>query len=251
MPENEDDTTTAVEDTATTEGQEPDDTTATDTTEDTTDTGDAVDQDDDTADVETLRATIARLRKENAKARTGAKEAAAKKARDEALAEAQANLDKALAAKDGEWKTKVAKALGLVEDEPELTPEQVAEKITAERDEAKQQAEARAAEYTELLREVAVQDAANAHDADPGRLLDSRRFMAEIAKLDPSDRGAFRAAVMDAVKTAVEDDTSLKATQRPTPPAASGGTTVAGTKPRDIDDMSIEDMVAAGFTKRR
>lgn len=176
---------------------------------------------------------------------------AAEEARRATAAEAEQRLTEQLAAKDKEWRDRAAKALGLVEDEPELTPEQVAERITAERDQARKDAEARGSELLELLREVAVQDAAAMHDANPGRLTDSRAFMAKVAQIDATDKAAFRVAVADLVKAEVEADPDLKATRKPTPPAASGGTTVAGTAPKGIDDMSVEELIRAGYTKRR
>lgn len=249
MPEPEDTTTATETDETTPTGQEPEEQAP--TGEETGDdgTGDTSAEDAE-ADVDKLRATIARLRKENAKARTTAKETAAAEARAAALSEAEQNLTAALAARDQEWKTKAAKALGLVEDEPELTPEQVAQKIAEERDAARKDAETRAAEYAELLREVAVQDAANAHDAEASKLLDSRKFMAEVQKLDATDRAAFRAAVMAAVETAVADDASLKSTRKPPPPAASGGTTTAGSRTKQPEDMDVEELMDAKIHRR-
>ena len=56
---------------------------------------------------------------------------------------------------------------------------------------------------------------------------------------------------MDAVEKAAEETPSLKTQRKATPPPASSGTTVAGSKTRSVDDMSVEELIAAGFTKRR
>lgn len=233
------------------EGQEP--TTSDDVTSTTGDGDDTGTQDDpDEVDVDKLQAEIKRLRKENAKARTGAKEQAAKEAREEALAEAEQARIKAVEDAKAEALKAFQKAMGMEPEEAaELTPEQVIEQITKERDEEKAAREQERAERLELLREAAVQDAANAHDADPSKLLDSRAFMKEIEQIDASDRNAFRAAVMEAVEKAVGANSVFKNKTKPTPPTASGGTTVAGSKTREIDDADVEELIAAGFTKRR
>jgi hypothetical protein len=251
MPYTENDTTQSGDDTTAVEGQEPDATVqVTDDTDGENDEGSQGDPTDGlTAD--DLRKEIAKLRKENAKTRTTAKEQAAKEARLAALAEGEQQLKAAIDARDKEWKDRAAKALGLVDAEPALTPEQVAERITQERDQARKDAEARGNELLELLREVAVQDAAAMHDASPGRLTDSRAFMAKVAAVDSADKAAFRVAVAELVEAEVEANPDLKAIKKTAPAAASGGTTTAGTAPRDLDHMSVDDLIDAGFTKRR
>lgn len=194
---------------------------------------------------------VERLKRENQSVRAARR--AAEEAAKKAQADAEQALQAAIEARDKEWKTRAAKALGLVEDEPALTPEQVAERITAERDQARKDAETRGSELLDLLREVAVQDAAAMHDAQASRLTDSRRFMAKVTDLDATDRKAFRAAVAELVKAEVEADPDLSVQKpAPAPPAAtaSGGTTTAGTSPRDPADMTVEDFMAAGIHRR-
>lgn len=59
--------------------------------------------------------------------------------------------------------------------------------------------------------ELAVMRAAGKHEADPAKLADSRTFMASIADLDPS-ADDFTSKLNDAIKKAVTDNESLKAT---------------------------------------
>ncbi len=243
----------------TTEGQEPEDTAVEETGTEAVEAEETgSDKPDliggvDFADLPPATQTeIKKLRAEAKAARTEAKRQAADEARQAAEAEAAKALE-AERAEHAEWRKRVAKELGLIEDEKtDLTPEQVIEKITRERDTERQAREEREQQFRALSLEVAVQDAANMHGAIPDKLLDSRRFMKAVADLDPSQEG-YRVAVADAVKTAIEADESLKAAEpKPKPPAVSGGTTVAGTgKAKSIEDMSIDEMVAAGFTGRR
>ena len=159
-------------------------------------------------------------------------------------AEAKAAIDKERA-EHAEWRKRVAKELGLIEDEKtELTPDQVIEQITKERDEEKKAREQRELQFRALSLEVAIQDAANMHGALPDKLLDSRRFMRTVESLDPSEDG-YRVAVAEAVQAAVEADGSLKAAEpKPKPPAVSGGTTVAGKQTKRLEDMSVEELGA-------
>jgi hypothetical protein len=117
---------------------------------------------------ETAKAEIERLRRENAKDRTTAKQTAADEART-ALA------------------TEIGKALGLVKDEP-ADPARLTEQLTASQVEAKH---ARV--------ELAVFRNAEAAGADPQALLDSASFLAKVRDIDPSDSAAVSAAISEAV----------------------------------------------------
>lgn len=115
------------------------------------------------------RAEIERLRKENGANRTNAKAQAAEEARS-ALAQ------------------EIGKALGLVKDDEPADPVKLTEQLTAAG------ADARQAKI-----ELAVYRAAQATDADPNALLDSRVFLAKLADVDPSDSAAVTAAITEAV----------------------------------------------------
>lgn len=120
---------------------------------------------------------IGRLRQENGKDRTNAKQAAADEAR-QALAQ------------------EIGKALGLVAtDDAPPTPEALTAQVT-EATTAREQAEAdaRAARV-----ELAVFRAAADHRADAQALLDSRTFTDSLADVDPTDSEA----VTNAIKTFV------------------------------------------------
>jgi len=81
----------------------------------------------------------------------------------------------------------IGKALGLVKDEP-VDPAKLTEQLTAK------DAEARQAKV-----ELAIFRAAQAANADPNALLDSRSFMNKVATIDPSDGLAVAAAIGDAI----------------------------------------------------
>lgn len=115
---------------------------------------------------------IGRLRQENGKERTNAKQAAADEAR-QALAK------------------EVGKALGLVEEDAAPTPEALTAQVT-EAQHAREQAEAdaRAARV-----ELAVYRAATDHRADAQALLDSRTFTDSLVDIDPGDGEAITNAI--------------------------------------------------------
>jgi hypothetical protein len=258
MPDTQD-TTTTVDDQATgAEGQAPDDVDATGTGTDTTTTGTGTGTaPDDTAadttwdgdfDKDRAARLVAALRTERDSHKTRRQEA--EEARAKAEADAAAALAEAVKAARAEETARIAKALGLAPaEEAELTPEQVIAKLQEERDAAQAARETEAKAYGELALEVAVQDAANMHDAKADRLLDSRTFMKAVSALDPKADG-YRVAVAAAVEAAVAADAGLKATPKVTPPAVSGGNTVAGQQAKRPEDMTIDELRAAKLHKR-
>lgn len=133
-----------------------------------------------------------------AKARTAAKDGAAKSARDDVL------------------KT-LSTALGLTTqaDDPAKLAEQVTGLTASNRD---------------LQIEVAVLRGAAAAGANPDALADSRAFMAKVSKLDPTAEG-FAGQLADAIKAHVEANPSAAAKPAPAAPAAGqtgGGSFGAG-----------------------
>ena len=263
MPEKTDPTSIPADDirVVTAEGQEPPADPATADPADSKPTEQSKPADSIDALPDWAQAEIKRLRAEAGKDRTEAKakaaEDAAAKAKAAAEAEAAEREAKAVEATKADVVKAVLKALG---QEPEgdktPTPEQVIEQITRERDEAKTKGSERDAKYRELLLEVAVQDAAAMHEARADRLLDSRAFMKAVGALDP-DTDGYRVAVAEAVKAAVEADSDLKSVKpapeapKVEPPAASGGTTVAGTAPTDLNNMSVEQFIESGIHRAR
>jgi len=159
-----------------------------------------------------LKAEIARLRRENGAERTNAKTAAATEARDAVLQE-------------------FGKALGFIkEGDGALTTEQLTTEATAAKQEARQAAI-----------ELAVYRTASKHQGDPDALLDSRTFLAKVAALDPKAED-FTTKVADAIKTAVDENSKLKAAQVA---RRSSVDTAGGTDEADID-ARIAAATAAG-----
>lgn len=120
------------------------------------------------SDPNAARAEIERLRKENAKDRTSAKETAATEARNE-LAQT------------------IGKALGLIQEDKPVDPAELTAQLTASQGAARQ-AQVELAVYR------------NAGDADPSALLDSRAFLDKVKDIDPGDADAFTAAISEAVQ---------------------------------------------------
>ncbi|GAA0969791.1 hypothetical protein GCM10009555_017560 [Acrocarpospora macrocephala] len=136
-----------------------------------------------------------------------------KKDLDAANAKNQATLDA------------IAQALGLKKGE-EVDPAKQIETLTAES--AKKDSRIRELEIRDAVRDVAGQ-----HGGDASALLDSRGFLRAVADFDPADKG-FKAAVADAIKTAVKDNPKLAAAaaaaeeKKPKPAPVSGGEFTGG-----------------------
>lgn len=121
-------------------------------------------------DPDQLKREIHKLRQENAKDRTTAKQNAAAQAQDELI-------------------RKLGQALGLIKDEDEqLTAEQLTAQLTSEQE-----------KRANAQREFAVYKAAQGV-ADPDMLTDSRAFAKTISDIDPDDATAIRTAIEQFVK---------------------------------------------------
>ncbi len=150
-----------------------------------------------------LKAEIARLRKENAADRTGAKTKAAEDAKSALVQE-------------------LGKALGLVQGDEAPDPAKLTEQLTA------QQETARTAQL-----ELAVFKAAGAKGADATALLDSRSFLTAVNGVDPTDSAAITAAI----EKAITENPKFKAVQVAATNSAqhAGGSGEAGAKPATLD----------------
>ncbi|MCI3240285.1 hypothetical protein [Streptomyces spinosisporus] len=162
-------------------------------------------------------ATIARLQKElkaangeAAKARTGAKKAAADEARAEIMKE-------------------LGKVLGLVEDDDKTPPDPAA---------LKAQIESATAAHRETAVELAVYRGASKYGADPDALTDSRAFLKSIADLDPTADG-FAKKVDAAIKSAVADNPKLKAASQ-APARNSGDFSGSTEKPKNQNSIEAQ-----------
>jgi hypothetical protein len=168
-----------------------------------------------------IRGYIERLRKEN-----GDNRVKAKTAEDAATQQMQGFLDK------------MAAAFGLTAEEtaeipPEVKAEQLAEQLGAAQN-----------DHRAALVELAVWKGAAAHDADPGRLTDSRRFINAVSKLDPT-AADFETQLTAAIGAAVTADQSLKRTPGPAPasppPVPSGGEFAGGPRTGETGPQTVDD----------
>jgi hypothetical protein len=125
--------------------------------------------DDPASKIARLEADLRSARAEAGKSRVNAKQAAADEARAE-LAQ------------------QIGKALGLVQNDEPADPAKLTEQLTAAGAEARQAKVA-----------LAVYQTAEAANADPAALLDSRTFLEKVATLDPNDTTAIGAAITEAV----------------------------------------------------
>lgn len=157
------------------------------------------------------KAEIERLRSENGKDRTTAKQTAAQQATDELT-------------------QKLGKALGLIKDgDTKPTSDQLAAQLTEQATAAKQ-----------AQTELSVYRLAGKHGADADALLDSRAFLAKIAELDHTDT----AKVTKAITDAITENPKLKAVQAAGQSGAdfSGG---SGEKPKQ--HKSLNDAISAHY----
>ncbi|MGW9041244.1 hypothetical protein ACWGQL_01560 [Streptomyces lydicus] len=125
---------------------------------------------------EDAAATIARLESELSAARSEAgkqRVTAKQKAADDAVQQLTQNI---------------GKALGLINDDEQATPEQLTQQLTAAQTQARQTAV-----------ELAVYRHAVTAGGDADALLDSRTFAASLDGLDPTDTAAVQAAIEAAV----------------------------------------------------
>lgn len=176
-------------------------------------------------------------------------EAYVKKLRDEAAANrvkgdekaAQAAKDAAAAAEKA-LTEKLAKALGLVEEE---TPDPAALLKAAEEQAAEvaRERDTYAEKLRNLLRKDALSDAAKAVDGDLDAIFDSRKIAGEIESLDTT-ADEFAAQVAAIVSAAVESNPKLKKTVQAAAPRSggdnSGGNATTRRGPRTVDEIRRE-----------
>lgn len=123
------------------------------------------------------------------------------------------------------------KILGLVEDDAPPNPDDLLQQLSGKDSELRQSRV-----------ELALYRTAGPAGADAEALLDSRRFMAQVDKLDPAS-DTFSADLASAIKAAVEADPKLATATGPVP-ERSGGEITGGSGERHTtnpNDFSIEE----------
>lgn len=149
------------------------------------------------------------------------------------------DVEQSVETKLTEQRDALARALGLAPEE--VTPEQIA----AERDAAKARADAESARARTSAVELATFRAAALMQADLGKLMDSRSFVATLDGLDPSAEG-FADLVRDKVAAALEGNPGWKLAAPP--PAPAPGAPPAAPPPLQPPSVPASSPQAAGFS---
>ena len=131
----------------------------------------------------------------------------------------------------------IGKALGLVKDDEEVTPEDLLAQAQADRTAAIEEANA-------TKRELAVLRAAGKHDANTDELTDSASFGRKLAALDPTDPN-FSAQVDELIKATVDGNPGKF--KRVQVAASSGGTQHSG---EGTTQLSREQLAALSPEER-
>lgn len=141
----------------------------------------------------------------------------------------------------------IGRALGLIgEDQKELTPEQVIEQLTAEKDTTAKERDAEKERHRRALIELAVHRSGSKMGADADALLDSRSFLKKIRDLD-INADDFATGLGEVIQLALDENPKYKAAALSGPPARSGGEFAGGPGGRmPSSEPSIDD-----FRKKR
>ncbi|MEQ4717909.1 hypothetical protein [Nonomuraea sp. B19D2] len=141
----------------------------------------------------------------------------------------------------------IGKALGLVsEEQQQLTPEQIIEQLTGERDTTAKERDEEKERHRRALMELAVHRQGLKLGADPDALLDSRSFLKKARDLD-IDAQDFAAKLGEVIELAVTENPKFKAGSLAGPPSRSGGEFAGGPGGRVTgSEPSIDD-----FRKQR
>jgi len=193
--------------------------------------------------VETPTVTAETPETDDKRLKTARAEAAARRVQlrdtEKALAEAQAAGSAAAETARAELAKQLAEVLGLAKDDA-LTPEQLVERASAERDEAKALADSNAKALAELRQEMAVAREARKRGLDPDTLLDSRKFMTKLHTLDQN-----AADYAEQIGVLITESAPPAAPVAPVKvPASSGGAVTTSVKAPDIESMSVEEIGA-------
>ncbi|WP_162795824.1 hypothetical protein [Nonomuraea lactucae] len=185
------------------------------------------------------------LRKEAGDSRAALKEA--QKAAEEAAKAKGPSAEELSKQVQTEFAQQIGKALGLIgEEQQQLTPEQVIEQLTSERDTTAKERDSEKERHRRALIELAVHRAGSKMGADPDALLDSRSFLKKIRDLDVN-ADDFATKLGETIQLALDENPKYKVGSLAGPPARSGGEFAGGPGGRPpSSEPSIDD-----FRKRR
>ncbi|WP_188197225.1 hypothetical protein [Nonomuraea sp. SYSU D8015] len=172
----------------------------------------------------------------------------AQKEAEEAAAKKGPSPEEVTAQVREEFAQQIGKALGLVADEQaeKLTPEQVIEKLTSEKDQTAKERDQERERHRRALVELAVHRQGLKMGADPDALLDSRSFVKKIRDLDP-DSDDFGTKLGEVIQLAIDENPKYKAASMSGPPTRSGGEFAGGPGARPTgSEPNVDD-----FRKRR
>ncbi|MER7363284.1 hypothetical protein [Nonomuraea wenchangensis] len=141
----------------------------------------------------------------------------------------------------------IGKALGLIgEEQKELTPEQIIDQLTGERDMTAKERDAERERHRRALMELAVHRQGLKLGADPDALLDSRSFLKKVRDLD-TEAQDFTTRLGEMIELAVTENPKFKGAPLAGPPSRSGGEFAGGPGGRSpSSEPSIDD-----FRKQR
>ncbi|MEV1167346.1 hypothetical protein [Nonomuraea sp. NPDC049784] len=170
----------------------------------------------------------------------------AQKAADEAAKAKGPSAEEITQQVQSDLAKQIGKALGLVGEEQQLTPEQIIEQLTGERDTTAKERDEEKERHRRALMELAVHRQGLKLGADPDALLDSRSFLKKARDLD-IDAQDFAAKLGEVIELAVTENPKFKAGSLAGPPSRSGGEFAGGPGGRVTgSEPSIDD-----FRKQR
>ncbi|SDL73381.1 hypothetical protein SAMN05421874_12830 [Nonomuraea maritima] len=171
----------------------------------------------------------------------------AQKAADEAAKAKGPSAEEITQQVQSDLAKQIGKALGLIgEEQKELTPEQIIEQLTGERDSTAKERDEERDRHRRALMELAVHRQGLKLGADPDALLDSRSFLKKVRDLD-TDADDFAQKLGEVIELAVTENPKFKAGSLAGPPSRSGGEFAGGPGGRAPNaEPSIDD-----FRKQR
>ncbi|MEV0313530.1 hypothetical protein [Nonomuraea fuscirosea] len=171
----------------------------------------------------------------------------AQKAADEAARAKGPSAEEITQQVQSDLAQQIGKALGLLgEEQKQLTPEQIIEQLTGERDTTAKERDEEKDRHRRALMELAVHRQGLKLGADPDALLDSRSFLKKARDLD-IDAQDFTTKLGEMIELAITENPKFKSGPQAGPPSRSGGEFAGGPGGRSpSSEPSIDD-----FRKQR